>query len=129
MYDIYQGYKAEGTSRMKHHVFTVMTYNTIGVAGGLEPSPFLLEEMTAPHVPHGIAKGLPVDIGFITNIERSDSMRFKVGQNEMKSTRHALANQNVAVVFSLPPRLTFACDLTSEGIKPAELRGYKDVIR
>lgn len=51
-----------------------MTHDTISIARLFQPSPFLLKEMATAHAPRGIAEGLPVDIIFVADIERSDPM-------------------------------------------------------
>ena len=74
-----------------------MTHNTIGIARGFQLSPFLLKEMATPHVPRGITEGLSVNVFFVVDIERSDPMYLVVSQHRIDSTRHALANENVAI--------------------------------
>ncbi len=105
-----------------------MTHDTIGIARGLQLSPFLLKVMATPHVPRGIIEGLPVNVIFVVDIERSDPMYLVVSQHKINSTRHALANKNVAVIFFPTPCLIFVSRFPFEGVRPAESHGHDNII-
>jgi hypothetical protein len=105
-----------------------MTHNIISIARRFQLSPFLLKDMAAPHVPRGIAEGLPINVFFVDNIERSDPMYVVVSQHKVNSTRHALANENVAVIFSPAPRLIFVPRFPLEGVRPAESYGHNNIM-
>jgi hypothetical protein len=104
-----------------------MTYNTISIARRFQLPPFLLKEMATPHVPRGIAEGLPVNVIFVVDIERSDPMYLVVSQHKINSTRHALANENVAIIFFPASRLIFVPRLPFERVRPAELYGHNSI--
>ena len=70
--------------------------------------------MTAPHVPHGITKRLPVDVTLTVNIERSDPMHLLVSCTKINNRGHALVNQDVTVVFFLASDLTYIFHLAFE---------------
>lgn len=58
-----------------------MAHNTIGIAGGLELSPFLLKKMATPHIPCRVAEILPVNVTFVVNVKRSNSIHLVVSRN------------------------------------------------
>ncbi len=84
--------------------------------------------MATPHVPCGIIEGLPVNVIFVIDIERSDPMYLVVSQHKINSTRHALANKNVAVIFFPMPHLIFISRFPFKGVRPAELHGHDNII-
>jgi hypothetical protein len=57
--------------RNERHVHTTMAHNT-SIAGGLDPSPFLLQKMATPHIPRRVDESIPVNVTFVVDIERSD---------------------------------------------------------
>jgi hypothetical protein len=54
---------------------TTMARNAVDVAaGGLEPSPFLLEKMATPHVPRGVAERPPINVRFFVKVKRGNPL-------------------------------------------------------
>jgi hypothetical protein len=127
MHYIYRESYVEGRQN-EQLVLTMMSHNAIGIVErGLQESPFLLQGMTAPHVPHGITKRLPVDVSLTVNIERSDPMHLLVSRTEITNRGHVLVNQDVTIVFFPASGLTFVFNLAFERLRPIKLH-EKDVI-
>ena len=49
-----------------------MTHTVIELASELQRSPFLLQAMTAPHVPRGITETFPVNVTLVDKVKRID---------------------------------------------------------
>ena len=127
MYYIYRECYVEGRQN-EQLVLTTMTHNAISIVErGLQISPFWLQAMTAPHVPHGITKQLPVNVTLAVNIERSDPMHLLVSCTKINNRGHALVNQDVTVVFFPVSDLTYVFHLAFKWLRPVELH-EKDVI-
>ena len=106
-----------------------MTRGTVRLARGFQVSPFLLEEMATPDIPHGIIKRLPVNVAFVFSVEGMDPMCSIVSQCKIRRTWHSLANQNVAVIFTPAPRFTFVSQLAFERVGPTVSRENNDICR
>ena len=105
-----------------------MTHNTIDIVErGLQISPFLLQAMTAPHVPHGITKRLPVDVTLTVNIERSDPMHLLVSHTKIKNRGHTLVDQDVTIIFFPASDLTIVFNLALERLRPVKQHEKDDI--
>ena len=127
MYYVYRESYVEGRQN-EQLVLTMMTHNAIGVVErGLQISPFLLQGMTAPHVPHGITKRLPVDVSLTVNIERSDPIHLLVSCTKIMNRGHVLVNQDVTIVFFPALGLIFVFNLAFERLRPVKLHEKDDI--
>ena len=86
-----------------------MTHTVIEVASDLQRSPFLLEAMTAPHVPRGVAEGLPVNVTFIDNVKRIDPKYPVVSRTENQGHKSRTCRSEWSYLFlsSAGPCLRF----------------------
>lgn len=84
--------------------------------------------MATPHVPRGIAEGLPFDVIFVVDIERGDPMCLEVSQHKINSTLNALANENVAIIFFPTSGLIFVSRFPFKRGRPAESYGHDNIM-
>jgi len=73
-----------------------------------------LQAMTAPYVPHGITKRLPVNVTLAVNIKRSNPMHLLVSHTKINNRGHTLVNQDVTVIFFPASDLTYIFHLAFE---------------
>jgi len=64
----------------------MMVQNTTSSARGPQRPPFLLEIMSTPHLPRGIAERLPFNVTFVVNVERGDPLHSVVSQQSKNNT-------------------------------------------
>ena len=83
--------------------------------------------MTAPQVPQGITKRLPVDVALTVNIERSDPIHLPMSRTKITNRGDVLVNQDETIVFFPASGLAFVFNLAFERLRPVKLH-EKDVI-